>query len=62
LISDGKADLKQQYDLTLNSYQIKELCIGMGFKVVTTDNYPKVKANAKLIEKLLKERGLTKEN
>jgi hypothetical protein len=62
LVSDLKGVLKQHYDLNLKSYQIKELCIGMGFKVVTTDNYPKVKANAELIEKLLKERGLTKEN
>jgi len=32
LISDVKADLKQHYDLNLKSYQIKELCIGMGFR------------------------------
>jgi hypothetical protein len=62
LISDLKGVLKQHYDLNLRSYQIKEVCIGLGFKVVTTGNYPKVKVDSLLMDKLLEEKGLVKKN
>ncbi len=37
-ISDMKGILKHHYDLRLKSFQIKEICSGLGFKVVTTGN------------------------
>lgn len=55
-VSDIKITLRQHYDLNLKSYQIKELCSGLGFKVVTTGNYPKVKADRELLTRLLTER------
>jgi hypothetical protein len=44
-ISELKGVLKHHYDLPLKSFQIKEICSGLGFKVVTTANYPTVKAD-----------------
>ena len=60
-ISELKGVLKQHYDLNLKSFQIKEICSGLGFKVVTTNNYPKVKANQELLEKLLAEKEVKSE-
>lgn len=62
LISNLKSDLKQHFDLNLKSYQIKEICIELGFKVVTTNNYPKVRTDIELLRKLLKDRRLLKDN
>jgi hypothetical protein len=55
-ISDLKGILKRHYDLNLKSYQIKEICSSLGFKVVTTGNYPKVKADKELLVRLLTEK------
>lgn len=55
-ISDLKGILKHHYDLKLKGFQIKEICSDLGFKVVTTGNYPTVKANKKLLETLLAEK------
>jgi hypothetical protein len=61
-ISELKGVLKHHYDLPLKSYQIKEICSGLGFKVVTTANYPTVKADIKLLEKLLAEKSVISED
>ncbi|MFC1931185.1 hypothetical protein ACFLXJ_03160 [Chloroflexota bacterium] len=60
LISNLKSDLRQHFDLNIKSYQIKEICIELGFKVVTTNNYPRVKTDVELLGKLLKDRRLLK--
>jgi len=60
-ISDLKGILKQHYDLVLKSFQIKEICSGLGFKVVTTANYPTVKADIELLDKLLAEKDVKSE-
>ncbi|MFC2006014.1 hypothetical protein ACFLVG_03540 [Chloroflexota bacterium] len=61
-ISELKGVLKYHYDLKLKSFQIKEICSGLGFKVVTTSNYPKVRANKELLEKLLAEKEVKSED
>ena len=61
-ISEVKYNLKQHYDLKLKSFQIKKICSGLGFKVVSTCNYPTVKANKELLEKLLTEKSIISEN
>lgn len=61
-ISELKSVLKQHYDLKLKSFQIKEICSGLGFKVVTTGNYPTVKADKELLEKLLAEKSIKSED
>jgi len=55
LISDLKYDLKHQFDLPLKSIQIQQICQNLGFKVTTTGNYPRVKANKELLDKILSE-------
>jgi hypothetical protein len=60
-ISALKDILKQHYDLKLKVFQIKEICSGLGFKVVTTANYPTVKANIELLDKLLAEKEVKSE-
>jgi len=57
-ISDIKSELRNQFDISLISRQIQEICTQLGFAVVTTHNYPKVIANPELLEELLKEKEL----
>ena len=48
--------LKHQFDIYLKNVQIQTACEALGFKVVSHSGYPKVKSDAKLLKKLLKER------
>jgi AAA15 family ATPase/GTPase len=57
-LSKIREQLKWHFDLKLRNQQIQQICQDLGFKVVATDNYPKVKANAELLKNLLKEHAL----
>jgi hypothetical protein len=57
-ISDIKRALREQFDLRLNSGQIQQICADWGFDVKSHGNYPTVKEDYLLLEKLLKEQGL----
>jgi len=58
LVSDIKSTLKIQFDLNLKNYQIRQLLQDLGFKIVTGGNYPTVKMDVALIDKLMRERNL----
>ncbi|MFC2024580.1 hypothetical protein ACFLTJ_03305, partial [Chloroflexota bacterium] len=57
-VSDARKELKSEFDCYLNNTQIQELCQAWGFKVVSHSNYPKIKSNQELLEKLCRERKL----
>ena len=58
LLSAIRDELKSEFDVHLKNVQIQEICREFGFKLVTHAGYPKVKANPKLLDKLLRERQL----
>ena len=58
LISELKTSLKNEFDLNLKNYQIRQILTDMGFKIVTGGNYPMVKSDEKLLDKLMTERNL----
>lgn len=57
-LSELKIILKSEFDYNFKNYQIRQLLQDMGFKVVTSDNYPAVKTDNELLNKLLKEKKL----
>ncbi len=58
LLSEIRDNLKSEFEVPLKNVQIEEILRDFGFKTVTPSGYPKVKANPKLLDKLLKERDL----
>ena len=58
LVSELKTSLKYEFDLNLKNYQIRQILTDMGFKIVTGHNYPMVKMDIALLEKLMLERNL----
>lgn len=58
LLSKLKDSLKREFDINLNISQIHQVLEHLGFKLVKPQGYPKVKHDAKLLEKLLAEREL----
>lgn len=57
-LSEIRADLKSEFDIHFKNSQIQQMSEELGFRIVSHSNYPQVKSNPELLEKLLKEKKL----